>query len=119
MIPCTGGFMADADITVDKSMWECHFCPRTVREYEDDDLWFSILSFFNGHWYEVMQSYVCKDPNCTAPEPPLTSIYKYTFYEDSQERPCLKSELVFELSEDPKITPENIDSKLAILLTFS
>lgn len=117
MIPATDAFMADADITIEHSMWECHACPRTVREYADDDLWFSILSFYNGHWYEVMQMYICNDPKCK--DPPLTSIYKYTFYEDAQGRPCLKSNLVFEISEDPKLTPQNVDEKLAFLLTFS
>lgn len=117
MIPATGSFMAEADITVEHSMWECHFCPRTVREFEDDELWFSIMSFYNNHWYEVMIMYVCKDIKCS--DPPLTSIYKYSFYEDVQERPCVKSELVFEISEDAKITPYNVDEKLAMLLTFS
>lgn len=119
MLPINDGFMADIDISVEHSMWECHFCPRTVKEYDDDDLWFSIVTFYNGHWYEVMQSYICRDPNCSAPEPPLISIYKLTMYEDEQERPCLKSKLVFEISQDPKITPQNVDEKLAMLLTFS
>lgn len=119
MVPSTDGFMADADLTVEHSIWECHFCPRTVKEYEDDDLWFSILGFYNGHWYEVMQSYICNDANCKTKEPPLTSIYKYIFYEDSQKRPCIKTELVFEISQDPKLTPHNVDEKLALLLTFS
>src|SRR5512135_2451435 len=99
MLPAVHEFPGDMDVSVEHSMWECHFCPRTVKEYDDDDLWFSITAFYNGSWYEVMQSYVCRDPNCTAPEPPLTSIYKYTMYEDQQERPNIKSELVFELSE--------------------
>jgi len=117
MIPATGSFMADADISVENSMWECHMCPRTVKEFKDDPLWFSILSFFNGHWYEVMQMYICNDKECK--DPPLTSIYKYTFYTDDSQRPCIKSDLVLELNEDPKITPQNVDEKLAVILTFS
>jgi hypothetical protein len=115
MLPATNEFPGDMDIPVDHSLWECHFCPRTVKEYEDDDLWFSIVGFYNGNWYEVMQMYVCGE----CKDPPLTSIYKYTLYEDDQERPCIKSVLAFEISEDAKITPQNVDSKLALLLTFS
>lgn len=117
MIPVTNSFMAEADIEVDNCMWECHLCPRTVRQYEDDDLWFSILSFYNGSWYEVMQMYICNEKECK--EPPLTSIFKYIFYTDDKNKSCVRSPMVIELSEDPKITPQNVDEKLAIILTFS
>lgn len=119
MLPCINEFPADMDITVEYTHWECHYCPRTVKEYDDTDLWFCITSFYNGSWYEVMQSYICTDPKCIPSDSPLTSIYKYTMYEDFQERPNIKSELVLELNEDIKVTPQNVDEKLALLLTFS
>lgn len=119
MLPAHGGFAADMDITIEYVHWECHNCPRTVKEYDDADTWFSVMSFYNGNWYEVMQSYVCTDPKCIPSDPPLTSIYKYTLYKDSNSRNCLKTELVFELSQDIKLTPQNIDDKLAMLLVFS
>ncbi len=115
MLPKTDTFPADFDITVEHSIWECHACPNTVKEYDDDDCWFSITAFFNGNWYEVMQSYVCS--NCK--EDPLLSVYKYTLYEDSTGNVNLKSEFVMELSQDAKITPQNVEQKLAMLLVFS
>jgi hypothetical protein len=115
MLPVHDNFPGDMDVLVDHSFWECHHCPRTVKEYDDDDCWFSILGFFNGAWYEVMQSYVCA--NCK--EQPLTSVYKYSLYHDAQDKPNLKSVLVFELSEDLKVTPQNVDQKLATILIFS
>lgn len=105
----------EADMQVSHAMWECHNCPATVREYPDDECWFSILAFYGGHWYEVMQSYVCDD----CKEEPLLSIYKYTLYLNDQHEPQIRSEMVFELSQDGHITPQNIQQKLATFLVFS
>lgn len=108
--------LPDSDSTVEHSMWECHACPATVKEWEEPKYGFAILAFYNDHWYEVIQMYV---PEGEHDDPPLTSIYKYTLYENEFEQPCVKSELALELSIDSKITPQNIQQKLAMLLVFS
>lgn len=107
----------DSDTTVEHSMWECHSCPATVRQYDGDQDWFSIFGFFNGSWYEVMQFYVLA-PQDTK-EPPLLSIYKLTPYRNENKQSSIKSEFVREWNIDGNITPENIQSKLATLLVFS
>lgn len=106
----------DSDTSVLFSMWECHNCPSTVKQYADDDYWFSIITFYGGHWYEVMQMYVPPEEH---KEPPLLSIYKYTVYKNSQNQPSVRSELAMEFSIDAQITPQNINQKLATILTFS
>lgn len=116
MLPITD-IIPDSDTSVDHSMWECHFCPATVKEYGGDEDWFSILGFWNGNWYEVMQFYVLTDLD--PKEPPLLSIYKLTTYDNDGKQPCVKSEFVKEWNIDGKITPENIQHKLATLLVFS
>lgn len=106
----------DSDARVEHCvLWECHACPSTVKHYDNDEDWFSILTFFNGCWYEVMQMYTSP----SSKEPPLLSIYKYTFYQDEYDQPNIKSVLALELNIDGQITPQNIDSKLATILTFS
>lgn len=104
----------DSDISVNHAMWECHNCPATVKSYNDDEDWFSILSFFNGHWYEVMQFYTD-----TGKEPPLLSIYKYTIIQTDKHNTQVQLILAKEFNLDGKITPQNIKEKLATLLVFS
>jgi hypothetical protein len=108
--------ITESDSTVEHCMWQCHACPATVTQSYDED-WFSLLAFWNGHWYEVMQFYVLR-PDDTK-ELPLLSIYRYTTYLNDSDQPCLKSEFVKEWNMDGKITPENIQHKLATLLVFS
>jgi len=106
----------DSDARVDYGvLWECHNCPATVKQYDRDEDWFSITAFHNGHWYEVMQMYTSPESN----DPPLLSIYKITLYQDEYEQPNIKSVLALELNIDGQITPQNINSKLATILTFS
>lgn len=106
----------ESDMSVNHAMWECHACPATVKQYTDDPSWFSILTFFNGHWYEVMQMYT---PAEIHKEPPLLSIYKYIMYQNDSHNQSIKSEFVLELSIEGNITPQNINQKLATILTFS
>lgn len=116
MLPITD-IIPESDTSVEHSMWECHNCPATVKQYDNDEDWFSILGFWNGHWYEVMQFYTLSPYDTT--EPPLLSIYKYTTYRNENKQPCVRSEMVKEWNIDGKITPENIHQKLATLLVFS
>ena len=111
----------DSDTQVDHNWWECHHCPATVRQYGTDKDWFSILAFFHGHWYEVMQFYVLDqlETQLTKREPPLVSVFKLTVYMDGNKKPCVKSEMVVEVNEDAKLTPQNIHQKLATLVVFS
>ncbi len=106
----------DSDTTANWTLWECHACPHTVKSYEKEEDWYSILSFYNGHWYEVVVFYTD-----TKQEPPFISIYKYTTYKGEKGDWVVKSELIKELDIDPstQITPQNIQSKLATILTFS
>lgn len=106
----------DWETTIDHVMWECHACPATVKQYTDDPSYFAIMTFYNGHWYEVMQMYV---PEGAHTDPPLLSIYRYTYYVDEFKRNCIKTELALELSIEGNITPQNINQKLATILTFS
>lgn len=106
----------DSDQQFEHSMWECHNCPATVKQYTSDPSWFSILAFYNGHWYEVMQMYV---PEGNHKDPPLLSIYKYTIYLNDLGKPNIRSELAQEHSFDGRITPQNIKDKLATFLVFS
>ena len=106
----------DSDARVDYGvLWECHNCPHTVKQYDMDEDWFSIMVLYGGHWFEVMQMYT----SWGSKEPPLLSIYKITIYKDEYEQSNIKSVLALELNIDAKITPENIKSKLATILTFS
>jgi hypothetical protein len=106
----------DSDARVDYGvLWECHNCPATVKQYDRDEDWFSILTLYNGHWYEIMQMYTAADSK----DPPLLSIYKITLYEDEYEQPNIKSVLALELNINGQITPQNINSKLSTILTFS
>lgn len=114
MLPVESIF-GESDMQVSHAMWECHACPATVKQYPDDNCWFSIMAFYGGHWYEVMQMYVCAD----CKEEPLLSIFKYTMYFNENDEPQIKSEFVMEISEDGHITPENVHQKLATLLVFS
>jgi hypothetical protein len=106
----------DSDALVDHyTLWECHCCPATVKQYDSDEDWFSLMTFHNGHWYEVMQMYT----SIGSKEPPLLSIYKLTMYEDDFDRQNIKSSLILEINVDGQITPQNIKTKLATILTFS
>jgi hypothetical protein len=106
-----------SDIQVGFSLWECHNCPSTVRQYTNDPDWYSILAFFNGSWYEVTQIYI-ENPDINK-GPSLLAIYKYTIYMDENDKPNIKSDLALELNIDGKITPQNVKEKLATILTFS
>lgn len=106
----------DSDARVDYGVyWECHCCPNTVKQCDDGEDWFSIMAIHNGQWYEVMQMYI----NIGSKEPPLLAIYKLSIYEDEYDRPNIKSTFVLELNIDGQITPQNINTKLATILTFS
>lgn len=105
----------ESDVSITHCMYECHACPSTVKYYSSDEDWFSILTFYNGHWHEVMQFYSKSDMT----EPPLLSIYKYVIYKPDAYNTSIKSEFVMEFNFDGKITPQNIKEKLATFLTFS
>ena len=114
MLP-TEDVMPDSDTEYRYSTWECHNCPATVRQRNDQQDWYAILAFYNGHWFEVMQMYTEKGSK----EPPLLSIYKLTPYINDQYTDSVKSEFVLELNVNGNITPQNIKDKLAVILTFS
>lgn len=107
--------MPDSDTEYKYSTWECHNCPATVRQRNEDLDWFAILAFYNGYWFEVMQMYT--EPN--SKDPPLLSIYKITQYINDDYNNAIKSEFVMELNVNGNITPQNIKDKLAVILTFS
>ena len=106
----------DNTIIAEGTVWECHACPSTVKSYEKEEDFYSILSFYNGHWYEIAVFYT--DTNM---EPPFISIFKYTEYKRKDGRSGIIIDLIKELDIDPstQITPQNVNSKLATILTFS
>lgn len=107
--------MPDSDTEYRYCTWDCHNCPSTVRQSADDKDWFAILTFYNGHWFEIMQMYT----ESGSKDPPLLSIYKLTPYTNDAGNISVKSEFVMELNVNGNITPQNIKDKLAVILTFS
>ena len=105
----------ESDVSINHCMWECHNCPSTVKSYSNDEDWFSILTFYKGHWYEVMQFYTEQDSK----EPPLLTIYKLTVYQTDTHNTSILSEFITEFNVNGNITPQNIKEKLATLLVFS
>lgn len=114
MLP-TEDVMPDSDTVYKYSTWECHNCPATVRQRPDETDWFSILAFYNGSWFEVMQMYT----TANSKDPPLLSIYKLTQYINEDYEDAVKSQFVMELNVNGNINPDNIKEKLAVILTFS
>lgn len=93
--------------------WLCYNCPNAVRQFSNTDS-FTIMVRYNESWYEVEQMYTQENSK----EPPLLSISKCVFYEE-EGKYLVKNEFVLELNVDGKITPQNIQDKIATILTFS
>ena len=106
-----GFFMASSNSS--NSSWMCFHCPSVVK-FETPNNNYSILSFCNGHWYEVTW---LKDSK-------KYIIHKFTTElavneENASEYWAYERKLAIALESEETITPKNIHDKLKTILVFS